>query len=610
MARFHRGNSFLKGRNVKIDWTPELIQEYLRCKDDIVYFVENYFKIVTGKGLELMKLRDYQREMIRSMECNRFTLAVMARQSGKTECFRAFLLHYLLFNEYKTVAVVANKESMAVEIVGKIQTAYINLPSWLQQGIVDYNKSSFVLENNCRIFASATSKDALRGFAVHMIVIDEAAHIDNWDEFYGAVAPTISASDMTKMVMASTPKGLNHFHDFYQGSNIGTGKTKGTNGFYGLFVDWKAVPGRDEKWYQETMGMLGWDYIKFDQEYNCSFIGSSGTLINGTCLEALKKTCRVPMHEVGNLKIYSLPVKESKVWQREEIEVRPPQLSIYDRPERKVEPKLVEVTVPADKYAIVADVARGKGLDYSAFSVFNISRVPYEQVATFKSNDITPTDYAKEIYQVARMYNEAQVLAEINDIGEQVSTYLMEELEYESVLCTQNNGRAGKSISFNLAKSDKGVRTTLPLKNSGCLLLKLLLEERKLEVWDEDTVNELLVFSRDKNTWKAEEGKHDDLVMTLVLFAWFTDQKFFLEWTSLNTMSEVSQRSLEEVENRLANFFYVSRNGQASDMNGAPVSSYVENLNLPFKPIRDPFERYDRFETEDNPDGAIWLPNF
>ena len=596
MAKF-RNNPLLKGKNVKFDWTPELVDEYIKCKEDIYYFIETYFKIVTENGLEQMILRSYQKEMIDNMLNGRFTLACMSRQSGKTETLRAFLIWYILFNDFKTVAIVANKLETAMEIIGKLQISYQNLPLWLQLGVTEFNKGSFVLENNSRLFASATSADALRGYTCHIIVIDEAAHIENWDEFYGAVSPTISAGKSTKLIMVSTPKGLNHFYEFYEGSSLG----KKTNSFQATFVPWYNVPGRDEQWQQEQLELINFDMIKFDQEFNCSFIGSAGTLINGGCLQILKTDIQLPVHTIDKLKIYEPPIKERKEW-REKIENVTRQTSIYERNIKEVGQTIMEeYTIPSDKYVIVADVSRGKGLDYSAFSVFNITKVPYRQVATFRDNNITPTDYAHYLYKVGQLYNEALVLVEINDIGEQVSTYMMDELEYGNVLCTQSNGRAGKTVTFNMSKADKGVRTTLTLKNSGCLLMKLLLEERRLSIVDTETVNELLTFVKDKNSWSADKGKNDDLVMGVVLFSWLSDQKFFYEWTSINTVQSLGEISSNQIQANLLNFGYVAQD----------TNDYTDILGQKFQPVHNmniPRDRFDSWEDRVMP--VLHMHNF
>ena len=533
--------------------------------------------IVTEEGLVHMNLRPYQIEMIESMRDNRFTLAVMARQSGKTECFRAFLIHYMLFNDYKTIAVVANKESAAIEIIGKLQISYQNLPQWLAHGVKEFNKGSFILENESRLFASATSKDALRGYTVHVLVVDEAAHVDDWQTFYGAVQPTISAGKETKMIMASTPNGLNHFYEIYEGSSL----KKNTNGFTSIFVPWWKVPGRDEAWKDATLKQLNFDYVKFSQEYEVSFIGSSNTLIMGWKLEALKASIKEPLNIIdNNLFIYEYPIKKNEEGKDH-------------------------------KYTLVADVSRGKGLDYSAFNVFDITSIPYKQVAVFKNNEITPTDFASYIYKTAELYNEAIVLTEINDIGEQVGSLLLEEYGYEHVLCSEGSGRGGKKLCYNHSKADKGIRTTAPLKMSGCLLLKLLLEQNKMELYDEATINELLVFVKDKNTYRAEKTYHDDLAITLVIFAWLSDQEYFKENYELNTVLNMAEKNLQAIEDNMVPVGYTQPRTHGLFEEFASIKSTLKRQyeywedgyqDEPPKVIENCDEAYDFFFGNKEPD--------
>ena len=563
----YRNRSNLKASGVQLDWTPDMIKEYIKCRDDIYYFIEKYYLIITEDGLEHMILRDYQKEMIESMVNNRFTLAVFSRQSGKTECFRAFLIWYILFNDFKTVAVVANKEDSAKEIINKLQISYRNLPPWLQLGVIDFNKETFVLENNSRIFASATTKDALRSYTVHVIIVDEAAHVDNWDEFYAAISPTISAGKNTKMIMSSTPLGMNHFYDFYEASSL----RNNTNGYHGIFVSWEQVPGRDQSWWDAELHRNNDNYMFMASEYSCSFIGSSSTLIDGGALKILKSNIKPPIQKIDDLLIYNFPIKGVKK-------------EIYETtPKGQVK---VDKSTPGHIYSIVADVSRGKGLDYSAFSVFDITSIPYKQVAVYRNNEINPTDYAAIIHKTAQFYNNAIVLPEINDIGEQIGYLLLDKYGYDSLLCTSSKaGRGGKHICYNSPKADKGVRTTPPLKLSGCLLLKLLIEQRKLIIEDLETVNELLVFIKDKSSYKADKGKHDDLVMTLVLFAWMTDQEYFKELTNIDTMLSLAERNINQMESQLLPFGFIV---ETPYQNFTPYS-HIYNLNVPWNPFTQPF---------------------
>ena len=513
-----RGNPLLKRAGVKINWTNDLVEEYVKCKNDPIYFAENYVKIITEEGLVPIKLRDYQKEFIGYMINDRSVLAIQSRQSGKTECIRVFVLHYILFNDQKTVMILANKEAIAKEILGKIQIAYQNLPLWLQQGTNDFSKSSrIVLENGCRVIAAATSSDAIRGFTAHALVLDELDHIDNFSTFYAAVRPTISAGKNTKLIMATTPNGLRQAYKFWKDSEEGRNEIKR------IFVPWNMVPGRDQAWADRELAEMGGDQAKFDQEYNCSFLGSSGTLISGQALRDL--TFIHALTEVDGLSIYEQPIK--------------------------AEPGGANMS---HQYAIVCDVSRGKGLDYSAFSVIDITEMPYKQVCTYRNNTTPPVEYAEVIYRVGKHYNEAVALVEINDLGGQTVDHLF-DLEYENVLYTESGGRNGKKISIRAGtSSERGVRTTTSVKATGCALLKLLVEQKQLIINDFETIEELSRFSRKNNSYEAESGAHDDLVMGLVLFAWLSDQNFFKELTDINTISRLRERSQEEMERDLLPF--------------------------------------------------------
>ena len=518
MPRFYKGNEHLKGSNVPVNWTPELLAELVRCRDDPIYFAETYMKIVTEDGLSPFTMRSYQKDLLRSFVDNRFTIALMARQSGKTETFRAFIMHYILFNKYKTVALLADKDQTAQEILEKMQISYMNLPLWLQQGVTTFNKRKFVLANGSRVISSATNQKACRGFTIHCLVIDEAAHVEHWDEFAKSVYPTISAGKETKVIMSSTPCGLNHFYKFWEESK------QGKNEFKRHFVTWDQVPGRDEKWRQGALqNDCGNDQEKFDQEYCCEFLGSSGTLLSGSTLRRL--VAQIPIYQNDGLFQYQLPEEKRK-------------------------------------YAMSCDVSHGKGLDYSAFHVIDVTEMPYRQVCVFHSNRITPTDYAKIIYSTAMNYNEALLLIEVNDIGAQVAEIVQWDHGYENVVMTATEGNKKVVVSGwggRQAIIDKGVRTTLPLKNIGCALIKLLIEQDKLIINHEKTIVEFATFSKKNKSYEAEEGKHDDLVMALVLFAWLSGQQYFKEFTDLDPLAFLRDKTDEELLEELLPFGFIDR---------------------------------------------------
>lgn len=499
-----RGNSNLKKKNVAIEWTAELLQEYLKCANDPIYFAEKYIQIVhVDHGLIPIELYEYQKDIIRAITDGRRVAVNTSRQAGKTTTAVVVILHYAMFNDYKTIALLANKGDAAREILSRIQTAFEALPKWLQQGVIEWNKGSVEFENGSRIIAAATSGSAIRGQSISFLYIDETAFVEGWDEFFASVFPTISSGKTTKILFTSTPNGLNHFYKTCEGAK------GGTNGYGYIEVPWYKVPGRDEKWRQETLSGMDFDLQKFAQEFECEFQGSSGTLITGSKLKAL--VIKEPISSTNDISVYE-------------------------------EPK------PNHVYSCVVDVSRGRGLDYSAFQIIDVTKMPYRQVLSYRNNFITPLDYAELIFRIVKAYNEAAILVEINDIGQQVAEALQYDYEYENILFTQNNGRSGKIISSGGKTSEIGVRTTKSVKAIGCSVLKLLVEQDQLILNDYHTINELSTFSRKGGSYEAESGAHDDMVMCLVLFAWLSDQKYFREMTDINTLAKLREKTEEDME--------------------------------------------------------------
>lgn len=508
----YNGNPLLKKVRRQIPWSKEQVEEYIRCSEDPIYFAEKYIKIVNvDEGFISINLYDYQKEIISAFKDNRRVIVTTSRQAGKTTTAACLILHYILFNSDKLVALLANKGDAAREVLDRIKNSYESLPKWLQQGIVVWNRGSIELENGSKVIAAATSSSAVRGRSVSLLYIDETAFIENWDEFFASVFPTISSGKTTKILFTSTPNGLNHFYKTWQGA------IEGTNGYFPIEVSWQRVPGRDERWKQDTLASLDFDLQKFDQEFCCEFQGSSGTLISGATLKMLK--AKIPVHDNGELKIY-------------------------------------EQTKQDHSYVLISDVSRGKGLDYSAFHVIDITQMPYKQVATFRSNLITPIDYTSTISSVCRMYNQAAVLVEVNDIGGQVADSLFYDYDCETLLCTESAGRNGKKLTMGgmSSKADRGIRTTRTVKSLGCSVLKLLVEQTQLEINDHETIHELSTFSSKNGSYEAEPGCHDDLAMGLVLFAWLSSQKYFKEMTDIETLKNLRELSDDNIEDNLVPF--------------------------------------------------------
>jgi hypothetical protein len=520
--RGYLGNNNLKRIGEQIEWTPDMLKEYMKCAEDPVYFAKTYIKIVhVDKGLVPFEMYGYQEEITEKITNSRRVAVLTARQSGKTTTAMAIILHYILFNEFKTVAILANKGDASREVMARVKLAYEALPKWLQQGIEEWNKGNIALENGCQVLAGTTSSSAIRGKSVNFLYLDEVAFIEGYDEFFASVYPTISSGESTKLLMTSTPNGLNHFWKTCKGAE------EKTNGYEFIKVMWNDVPGRDEKWRQETLEALDYDEQKFNQEYCCQFLGSSGTLIDGAKLKELA---------------YSRPINEGNG------------ISQY------------EEAIDGHTYAMCVDVSRGKGLDYSTFTVIDITQMPYKQVAVFRDNMIGPIDFASVIYRLGKMYNEAAVLVEINDIGEQVSDTLLMDYGYENMLYTESAGRSGKRISGGFGKAvDTGIRTTKSVKASGCSILKMLVEQNQLILNDYETIQELSRFSRKGNSYEAESGAHDDLVMNLVIFAWLTDQGYFKDMTDINTLVKLREKTEEQIAEEMLPFGFIDDGANVDD---------------------------------------------
>lgn len=525
--RGYRGSSTLKKTNQPIEWTDERKAELLKCKEDPIYFAETYMSVVhVDRGLEKIKLYDYQREIITSVHEENAIAAEMARQSGKTTAMTCAILHFILFNSHKNVAILANKAEVSREILARIKLGYEHLPDWIQQGVVEWNKGKIELENGSKIMATATSSNNIRGFSVNLLFIDEAAFVENWDEFFTSVYPTISSGDTTKLVLVSTVNGMNHFH------KITSLARQGKNRFKLISVTWQSVPGRDDKWKERTLQDMSYDYEKFSQEYENEYLGSSGTLISGSKLKQLVEGIAIPEHDQIGLKMY-------------------------------------ESYIPGHEYVMVCDVSRGKGLDYSAFQIIDISKMPYRQVCTFRNNLVTPVEFTEIINRFGKMYGDCAVLVEINDIGQQVADLLFYDFEYENLLFTANQGSRGKTITTSLKRTtDKGVRTTTPVKAIGCSMLKLLIEQDQLLLNDHDTIHELSTFARKGKSYEAEPGHHDDMVMCLVLFAWMSEQQYFKMLTDINTLQNIRDRTAKEMEDEMLPFGFVD-NGLPDETNRA-----------------------------------------
>ena len=515
----YNGNPHLPKRDAQYAYTQEQTEEIMKCMADPVYFAETYFKIISvDDGIIPFKLYDFQKEAAAAYLDTRRLLLATSRQIGKTSIATVIVLHYTLFNEHKNVFLLANKADTALEILSRIQLAYEHLPNWLKSGVKEWNKSSVEFANGCKIKAAATSSDNIRGQSANLIYIDEAAFVQGWTDFSASVLPTISSGKKSKLIFTSTPNGLNHFYDYYNGAK------KGTNGFKLIEVKWNEVPGRDAQWKQDTLETINHDEQRFAQEYEVEFLGSSGTLISGSKLKQIFKDIEEPLYQNEH---------GFKVW---------------------------ETAKPGRIYSVTVDVSRGKGLDYSAFQVIDITEAPYTQVATFRNNLITPADYANFLHSISKGYNEAYVLIEVNDIGGQVADILALDYGYENIIYTESAGAKGRRVATGFGGNtiDRGIRTTKTTKSLGCSMLKLLVEQDTLKLKCADTINELSVFSKSKDSYEAEQGFNDDLSMGLVLFSWLTADPYFKHINDSDVMHSLRDLTDEQIYESLMPFGLVS----------------------------------------------------
>ena len=510
------GNPNLKKANTSIEFTQEQIQEYIKCKEDPVYFAKNYVQIVTlDHGLQPFKLYDFQEKLVRNFHENRFNICKMPRQTGKSTTVVSFLLHYAVFNDSVNIGILANKASTARELLSRLQIAYENLPKWMQQGILSWNKGSLELENGSKILAASTSASAVRGMSFNILFLDEFAFVPNHiaDAFFASVYPTITSGKSTKVIIVSTPHGMNHFYRMWHDAE------KGRNQYVPTDVHWSEVPGRDSKWKEQTIANTSDQQFKI--EFECEFLGSVDTLIAASKLKAL---------------VYEKPIKTNAG------------LDIYEPPRDKHD------------YAITVDVARGVGNDYSAFIVVDITEFPHKVVGKYRDNTIKPMLFPSVIYDIAKKYNEAFILCEVNDVGDQVASILQYDLEYQNILMCSMRGRAGQVVGqgFSGTKTQLGVKMSKTVKKIGSLNLKTMIEEDKLHFCDYEIISELTTFISKHGSFEAEEGCNDDLAMCLVIYAWLVAQDYFKELTDQDVRKRLYEEQKNQIEQDMAPFGFVS----------------------------------------------------
>ena len=520
------GNPNLKKANTAIEFTQDQVLEFVRCKEDPVYFAKRYVKIVSlDEGLVPFKPYHFQEKLINNFHENRFNICKMPRQTGKSTTVVSYLLHYAVFNDSVNIGILANKAATARELLGRLQTAYENLPKWMQQGIISWNKGSLELENGSKILAASTSASAVRGMSFNILFLDEFAFVPNHiaDSFFASVYPTITSGKSTKVIIVSTPHGMNHFYRMWHDAE------KGRNEYIPTDVHWSEVPGRDDKWKQQTIANTS--EAQFKIEFECEFLGSVDTLVAPSKLKSL---------------VYENPMQSNAG------------MDIYEPPNEKGD------------YVITVDVARGVGEDYSAFVIFDITQFPHKIVAKYRNNEIKPMLFPNIIWEMAKKYNEAFILCEVNDIGDQVASIIQYDLEYQNLLMCSMRGRAGQIVGqgFSGKKTQLGVKMSKTVKKVGSLNLKTMIEENKLTFCDYEIISELTTFISKHGSFEAEEGCNDDLAMCLVIYAWLVAQDYFKELTDQDVRKRLYEEQKNQIEQDMAPFGFIN--------DGLDDSSFVD----------------------------------
>ena len=503
------GNPLLKRVNVPQNYTAEEIQEYVKCRDNPIYFIKNYMTIVNiDRGLMKFELWPFQEELIKGLEEHRFCIVKCPRQSGKSQTSLAYMLHYILFNDQKNVAILANKGATARELLGRLQMAYEKLPMFLQQGVSEWNKGSVFLENGSRILASSTSSSAIRGYSFNLIFLDEFAFIQQnmAEEFFNSVYPTISSGQTSKVIIVSTPNGMNHFYKMW------TDAIEGRSNYHAFAINWWDVPGRDDEWKKQTIENTSEE--QFRQEFETEFLGSAGTLVNPGKIAEL--TIKTPLSRKDNLDVY-------------------------------------EETIEGHNYFVAVDVAEGRGQDYSTFNVIDITEIPFKQVAKYRSNSISPLLFPNVIQRVATAYNKATVLIESNGPGGEVCNILHYDLEYDN------------SINESGVHAKLGIKMTKRVKAVGCSNFKDLVETNKLIINDLETISEISQFVVRGKSWASEDGGTDDLVMSLVLFSWFSSQELFKELNDIDLRTKLYDGQMQQIEDDLTPFGFIEDGIEGDD---------------------------------------------
>lgn len=540
----YRNDPQLRRENVKLSLTQDHVNEFVKCSNDPIYFIENYCHVNDPNfGLKIITLRDYQKRLIQSVHDSKYNILNLPRQSGKSTTLSLYLVWQICFKNDTVSAILANKEKTAREIFGKVLDCFRLVPQFLKPGVKEYNKSSIQLDTGSKIIIAATSESGIRGYTINgTLLLDECAHLATpmFNHFYESVYPTISTAKDSKIVLVSTPNGLNHFYKIWQDA------VNKKSGYIPFTINWNEVPGRDDAWRKKEISNIGEE--NFKQEYECSFVGGHKCLFNQTTLE--KITYKLPIMKLydGDLLVYQNPIKDRK-------------------------------------YLLVCDISEGLGKDYHTMNIIDVTSFPFEQVAVYTNNtaDLPVIPYIIE--KIAKQFNDAMVLVENNGANKVVTNILFSTIEYENTYADD------KEI---------GIRMTKTTKKAGIAKLKELIENQGIIINDFNTLKEMSNFIKKGESYKASAGNTDDIVMGLVLFSYFTNLEFFAEWSG-NTgkndkLKEMYDKKLQQMmEDTILPVIIETDNDLKDEDNWMSINEARKSNLSDYDPDMDLFEKRDDF---------------
>ena len=508
---FYEGKQFLRKGNIVFEYTDEEIAELAKCANDIVYFAQTYAVVMTDEGVQQVELRDYQKQLLRDFQHNRFNVVLASRQMGKTVTASIFNAWYLTFNFDKTTLLLANKSDSTKEIIDKAKVVIENLPFYMKPGIVKYDVMNVKCDNGCRLVGQSTTAKSGIGFTIHNLYLDEFAHVHPSivDSFYENVYPTLSASKVSRINITSTPNGFNKFYEIFAGAE------RGENAYKSTRIDWWQHPDRDDAWYERELGNLGSEDA-FNRQYGNEFVSSSNLLFSPATMKKLRKGITDYVHhDLEDFENIHINTEGFLSWHPE-----------FDP----------EMAKESDKYFTFSiDIAEGNGGDYSVINMFEL--VPIEekqmdvllnpssmqdffglkQIGIFRSNEHVIEDFAKILYTLSvEVFNpeNLKMVIEYNTYGSILIKYL------ETIFPRRNEFDEEMIVRFKHRHDARvlkqGIRVKSDNKPVMCQDLKKIAEQNRIVFDERTTVEEASMFGTLKNGSYGGQHGNDDVIMSCV----------------------------------------------------------------------------------------------